>query len=281
MVELTDFESGFNQEWYVPLAVLTGIGLFLMLLSGSPLRETLVFLLMFIFSNLVLLFAYQQDPSNRFLKIFSDTKEDMSIAFYLGVFLWGGLRYLGNTDFLGSILSLVTKMPTISLLSVTKADLTNAQYNFLNGVVAPFVEEIFFPFALGSMFFFLAQDLLDNDLLAYTVSLVGVGIAFAGFHTSQPVFSSFWIAALTFSIVVRGSGYFDEAINIIPFVAVNLGLFVGAHTINNILELGGILEFFMVLAGDPVLFVLTVGTYVLFAYWAFQGLSEQLYGGGG
>lgn len=280
MVALTDFETGFNQEWYIPYALLTGIGLFIMLLSGAPLRETLIFLLMFLFANIVLLFAYSQQPENRFLQIFSDTRFDMSIAFYIGVLLWGGLRTLGNTEFLGSILSVVTKMPTISLLSVTETSLTPAQYNFINGVVAPFVEEIFFPFALGAMIFFIVQRSLENDLISYIISAAAVGVAFAGFHTSQPVFSSFWIAALMFSLVIRGIGYLDEAVNIIPFYAVNLGFFVGAHTINNILELGGLTEFFTVLSGDTVLFGLTVFTYGIFALWAVQGIQENMLGGG-
>lgn len=274
MVSLTDFESGFNQEWYVPYAILTGIGLFIMLLSGAPLRETLVFLLMFLFANLVLLFTYHQQPDSRFLRIFSDTRFDMSTGFYLGVLVWGGLRVLGETEFLGSVLSVVTKMPTISLLSVTETSLTPAQYNFVNGVVAPFVEEIFFAFALGAMLFFLAQQFLKNDFMAYLVAITGVSIAFAGFHTSQPVFSSFWIAAIMFSLVIRGTGYLDEVIDVIPFVAVNIGFFVGAHTINNILELGGVREFFTVLSGDPVLFGLTVFTYGIFAVWTVQGVTR-------
>lgn len=229
-----------------------------------------IFLIIFLFANLVVVFAFFEDPNNLWLRLSNDTPEDMATGFLVGFLGWALLLKGKTFSFLGNALSFIPELKLSTVLSTASTELTTAQNYLISGIMAPFLEEILFLSALGAMIWYLFNILgLENKLIKVILSLGIISVLFAQFHTFADPFTQFWIIAVVFSVLIRGLALFDLTSNIIPGFAVFLSFTVGAHMANNMIQLaGGIIPFFQGLTGNTLYFVLVSGVFVLNFYWA-------------
>jgi hypothetical protein len=229
----------------------------------------LVFLVIAIFSNVLLLSGFKQFADNIWLAIGGDTQEDLGTAFVLGFLSWSLILTGKSFSVLKGFLSVIPRMGVPSVLSSAQSSLSVAQNYLINGIMAPFLEEVFFLFILGGMIWYFMGTLgIKSVLFKSVVSLILVSFFFAQFHTFADPFTQFWMIAFTFSVVIRGLSILDLNFDIIPSIAILLTFTIGVHMANNMIELaGGIIPFFQGLAGNTLYFVLVFGVFALNFYW--------------
>lgn len=290
---ITDFELGenINLAFWIVFAASALTGLSIMVLEGINLVRigelatgfevvsvAMIFLMMSIASFLIILFAIVDDRAifKGPLLIGQDTGQELGIIFYLGFFIWYGLQAFKSGGFFKSITAFIPTLPTASILSsVSSTGLTNAQNYFINGMMAPWVEEVFFLFAIPliilTVWYFFN---IRNKWLEYIMITLIPAFLFASFHVNQKTFTGFWIAAFSFRAILQGIIYADQEFNILPKIAV-LGSFIfGAHLANNIYQLGGIIKFLIVLSANTTLFALTILPFIITAIWAVQAIFK-------
>ena len=224
-----------------------------------------------------------------FVMLQADDAGDLSIAFYLGFIGWISLLSLQGSKLFSTVALSIPTLPLSSTLSTSGQGLTTAQSYFVNGMVAPPVEELFFgaglPTTILGVFSILIMagipyltTVLKNDLVQIATLTLISSVTFATFHTGAEVFSGFWIFAFTFSAVLRGLIFGDVYENWVPSIALLGSFIMGAHTGNNFQRLGGFFEVMNGLMGEPILFLITVSLFTVFAVSALGRLREVFLG---
>lgn len=301
MVDLTTIDKGGSVTWYLALAIVSFFGLGLLAIKGYQLiingqlqvgvtlfSAAILFTLMGI-GSFFIGFTGQSSLGSKlqeeFVMLQTDTPGELSISFFAGFLLFTAPSSLSNINIFSTLSTLVPKMPLSTTLSTAGQQLTNSEYLFINGVVAPPVEALFFGAALPIITLGVLDILVETDLpivaslsgnrlfQVATILLVSAS-AFATFHVSQPVLSGFWIAAFSFAVIVRGLSYTDIYFNTVPGFGVLGGFIIGAHMGNNFNALGGVVTVFQGLAADPLLFLMTVSLFVIYGLSALGRVLE-------
>lgn len=283
---------GTYAAWFLTLTIPSILGIYILMLegyhlvldgavqAGMPLfMAAVIFSLMTVIALFISFIATTPVGTKlqqEFMKSLQDSAGDLSIGFFVGFIGWPILLDVMNTDLLSSLSVTVPALPLSTTLSSTNGvGLSEVQSIYVNAVVAPPAEELFFGagvpvITLGVISILIYTgipylvDFLKNSFVQLFLITFIPSIAFATFHTDVPVFSGFWMFAFVFSMCLKGLVYLEAYDNIIPSILLLGSFSVGTHMGNNFHRLGGFFEVMTQLMNEPVLFMAAFSIFVIY-----------------
>ncbi len=212
--------------------------------NGSAIALVTIFSIAILFSTIVAVFTikYNKEYLNLGMN-FVDSCKWFSIGFILWFLFIGSIKKMSGGSFFYSIFSSF-RLPQNTMYSTVSSKLPLSGEVFMQGVLIPFAEELFWLISLPIMIVLIHKSLatympiLKNKIVMMLSIIIISSGTFAYFHVGQHGSLAFNISAIIFRslllVLFWGETTFDwfEKVSILP--AVGLGI----HMSNNITVMG-------------------------------------------